>query len=91
MNRGRGHRKAVPQAEARDAARGGPTREIYTRYYEKEVTAMNNKLVKWLGIGATAIGMGATLLSNWVSGKQEDEKIEKKVAEAVAKLTSKEG
>ena len=74
MNRGRGHRKAVPQSEARE-----------------EVTAMDNKLVKWLGIGATAIGMGATLLSNWVSGKQEDDKIEKKVAEAVAKLTSKEG
>lgn len=52
---------------------------------------MDNKLVKWLGIGATAIGMGATLLYNWVSGKQEDDKIEKKVAEAVAKLTSKEG
>lgn len=52
---------------------------------------MDNKLVKWLGIGATAIGMGATLLSNWVSGKQEDDKIEKAVAEAVAKLTSKEG
>lgn len=52
---------------------------------------MNNKLIKWLGIGATVIGMGATLLSNWVSGKQEDEKIEQKVAEAVAKWTSKEG
>ena len=47
-----------------------PNREIYTWYYEKEVTAMDNKLVKWLGIGATAIGMGATLLSNWVSVKQ---------------------
>jgi hypothetical protein len=66
-------------------------REKSSKYYEKEVTAMDNKLVKWLGIGATAIGMGATLLSNWVSGKQEDDKIEKKVAEAVAKLTSKEG
>ena len=42
-------------------------------------------------IGYAVVRRKGTKLSNWVSGKQEDDKIEKKVAEAVAKLTSKEG
>ena len=46
---------------------------------------MSGKLIKILGIAATAIGMGATLVTDWVDGKKMDEKIEQKVIEALAK------
>lgn len=51
---------------------------------------MNSKLIKILGIAATAIGMGATLITNWVDGKKMDEKIEEKVNEALAKRDGEE-
>jgi hypothetical protein len=47
---------------------------------------MNSKLIKILGIAATAIGMGATLITDWVNDKKTDEKIEQKVIEALAKI-----
>ena len=38
---------------------------------------MNNaKLVKILGLVATAVGMGATLLTDWVNEKKMEEKID---------------
>jgi hypothetical protein len=46
---------------------------------------MNGNLIKVLGIAATALGMAATLLSDWVNEKKMDEKIEEKVNEAIAK------
>ena len=46
---------------------------------------MNGKLIKILGIAATVIGMGATLITDWVNDKKMDEKIEEKVNEALAK------
>jgi hypothetical protein len=46
---------------------------------------MNSKLIKILGIAATAIGIGATLITDWVNDKKMDEKIEEKVNEAFAK------
>lgn len=46
---------------------------------------MNRKLIKVLGIAATVIGMGATLITDWVNDKKMDEKIEEKVNEALAK------
>jgi len=46
---------------------------------------MNGKLIKVLGIAATVIGMGATLITDWVNDKKMDEKIEEKVNEALAK------
>ena len=52
---------------------------------------MNNKWIKVLGIVATAIGMGATLLTDWVNDKKTDEKIEEKVNEALAKQANKNG
>jgi hypothetical protein len=50
---------------------------------------MNSKLIKILGIAATAIGMAATLVTDWVNDKKTDEKIEQKVNEAFAKREEK--
>lgn len=47
---------------------------------------MNDKIIKILGIAATAIGMGATLITDWVNDKKMDEKITKKVTEAFTKI-----
>lgn len=46
---------------------------------------------KMLGIAGTILGIGATLLSNYVNEKQQEETIDKKVNEALAKLTNEEG
>jgi hypothetical protein len=45
---------------------------------------INEKMVKILGIAATVVGMGATLLTDWVNDKKMDEKIIKKINEALA-------
>ena len=46
---------------------------------------INGKLIKILGITATVIGMGATLITDWVNEKKMDEKINEKINEALAK------
>lgn len=51
---------------------------------------MNIKLIKVLGIAASVIGMGSTLITDWVDDKKEDEKIEEKVNEALAKREGEE-
>ena len=52
-------------------------------------TAMNvtdkANIIKILGVAATVIGMGATLLTDWDNDKKMDEKIAEKVLEAIAK------
>ena len=51
---------------------------------------MNNaKLVKILGLVATAVGMGATLLTDWVNEKME-EKIDERINEKLAALNDEE-
>jgi hypothetical protein len=45
---------------------------------------INGNLIKVLGIAATAIGMGATLVTDWVNDKKMDEKIEEKILKALA-------
>lgn len=45
---------------------------------------INGKIVKILGIVATVVGMGATLLTDWVNEKKMDEKINEKIDEALA-------
>ena len=45
---------------------------------------INRKMVKILGIVATVVGMGATLLTDWVNEKKMDEKIDEKINEALA-------
>lgn len=51
---------------------------------------MNSKLIKILGIAATAIGIGATLVTDWVNDKKMDEKIEQKIIEALTKINERE-
>ena len=47
---------------------------------------MNDKLIKIIGMAATVIGMGATLVTEWVNDKKIDEKITKKVTEALNEI-----
>lgn len=51
---------------------------------------MDSKLIKILGIAATAIGMGATLVTDWVNDKKMDKKIEEKVIEALTEINERE-
>ena len=44
----------------------------------------NEKMIKILGITATVVGIGVTLLTDWVNEKKMDEKIIKKINEALA-------
>lgn len=46
---------------------------------------INGGLIKTLGIVATIVGVGATLVTNWVNDKKMDEKIEEKINEALTK------
>ena len=46
---------------------------------------------KLLGIAGTILGIGATLISNYVNEKQQEEAIDRKVNEAIAKLANEEG
>lgn len=48
-----------------------------------------NTVIKVLGIAATVVGMGATLVTDWVNDKKMDEKIGEKVAEVVAEKIGK--
>ena len=45
---------------------------------------INEKMVKIFGILATVVGIGATLLTDWVNEKKMDEKINEKINEALA-------
>lgn len=45
---------------------------------------MNTKLIKILGVAASAIGIGATLLTDWVNDKKLDEKIDERINERLA-------
>jgi len=51
---------------------------------------INGNLIKILGVAATTIGMGATLVTDWVNDKKMDEKIEEKVNEALAEKNEEE-
>lgn len=51
---------------------------------------MKPNVVKIIGLVASAVGVVATLASNWANEKQTDAKIAEKVAEAVANMTKKE-
>jgi low affinity Fe/Cu permease len=46
--------------------------------------------LKAIGIVATVIGFGVTLLTNWVDDKKMDEKIDEKVNEALAARNEEE-
>lgn len=51
---------------------------------------MNTKLVKVLGIVGAVVGVGATLLTDWVNEKKMDEKIDECVSEKLAALGGNE-
>ena len=46
---------------------------------------------KLLGIIGTVLGIGGTLISSYVNEKQQEEAIDRKVNEAIAKLANEEG
>lgn len=46
---------------------------------------------KLLGIIGTLLGVGATLISSYVNEKQQEETIDRKVNEALAKIANEEG
>ena len=48
------------------------------------------ELVKGIGLAATAVGVGATLVTDWVNDKKMDQKIEDKVNEALSKKKEEE-
>lgn len=50
---------------------------------------MNNKWIKVMGIAASAVGVVATIATNWVNEKNLDNKITDKVAEAIANISEK--
>lgn len=45
----------------------------------------SKKLIRIIGLAATVIGMGATLITDWVNDKKLEERIDEKVDEALAK------
>jgi hypothetical protein len=51
---------------------------------------MDGKVVKIIGVAASAVGMAATLISNWAGEKQLDDKIAEKVTEALTNAATKE-
>lgn len=54
---------------------------------------MKNKAnwIKILGMAATIIGMGATLLTDWVNDQKMDEKMDEKIAEKIFEATNQKG
>lgn len=46
--------------------------------------------IKAIGIVATVIGMGATLVTDWVNEKKMDEKIEEKINESLSNRNEEE-
>lgn len=50
----------------------------------------STKLIKILGIVATAVGMGATLLTDWVNERKMEEKIDERINEKLAAFNDEE-
>ncbi len=50
---------------------------------------MNGKVIKVIGFVATVLGLGASLVNDWVNDKKLDDKINTKVSEALAEMNSK--
>lgn len=51
---------------------------------------MNGCFIKGIGLAATIVGMGSSILTDWVNEKKMDDKIEEKVNEALAKRETEE-
>ena len=50
---------------------------------------LNEKAIKAIGIVTTVVGVGVSLVSNWVNDKNLDAKITEKVAKAVTEQARK--
>lgn len=50
---------------------------------------MNGKVIKIIGFVATIVGLGASLVTDWVNDKKLDDKVSTKVSEAIADMNSK--
>ena len=50
---------------------------------------MNSKVIKVIGFVATVVGLGASLVTDWVNDKKLDDKVSTKVSEVLAELNSK--
>lgn len=50
---------------------------------------MNKKWISVIGVAATVLGAGLSLVSNWVSDKKMEETVNEKVMEAIANLNEK--
>ena len=61
----------------------GDSLNLHAILWKEEFTLDKMKVV---GIAATVIGLGASLLSDWVSDKKTDKEITEKVNEAVKAL-----
>ncbi len=48
---------------------------------------INKNWIKVIGLAATAIGFGATLLTDWVNDKKMTEEINVKISEALSKIS----
>ena len=51
---------------------------------ERRSLLMDSKKIKIIGVAVSLIGAGATLVSNWIDGKQIDNKIAETVSKAVS-------
>lgn len=45
---------------------------------------LSGKLIKAIGLAATLVGMGATLVNDWVNERKMEEKIQEEVNKALA-------
>lgn len=51
---------------------------------------MNGKFIKVLGLVATVVGLGTTLITDWVNDKKMDERIDEKINEALSNRKNEE-
>lgn len=51
---------------------------------------MNEKWIKVIGMTATVLGVGATLVTDWVDEQKMDKKIQEKVNEALTNKAEEE-
>lgn len=51
---------------------------------------MNNKIIKIVGIVATILGIGASVVTDWVSERKMEQMVDEKVKEALANTNKEE-
>lgn len=62
-------------------------REIRKHYYERRSCVVTSKkVIEIVGLVATVVGLGANLVSSWVSDKKMEAEIEAKVIEKINEL-----